>query len=79
MKKALVLMAVMVLFVPCIYASTMSNIMDDVDKAMNRINTSGKTGQNVQEIKFKRRGVEPVAGAAVTPRKNRIYRHAFPA
>jgi hypothetical protein len=69
MKKALVLMAVIVLFVPCIYAGVMGTINDDVEKMMRQINSSGKTGQNVQEIKFKRKTNEPAAAATETPVK----------
>lgn len=69
MKKALVLSAVLVLLVPCIFAGTMGNINAEVERKMNEINKSGKTGQNVQEIKFKKRGVEPVGTATPPPAK----------
>jgi hypothetical protein len=69
MKKTLVLTAIMLIFVPCIFAGTLGVINEAVEKKMREINNSGKTGQNVQEIKFKRGGVQPVAEATVTAEK----------
>jgi hypothetical protein len=69
MKKTLVFTAVIALLVPCVFAGTMGTINEAVDKKMREINSGNKTGQNVQEIKFKKATPTPVATNVITPQQ----------
>lgn len=69
MKKAVILTVIIGLLVPCAFAGTMGEINDAVEKKMREINSSGKSGQNVTEIKFKRATPTPVSTSTITPDK----------
>jgi ABC-type Fe3+-siderophore transport system permease subunit len=72
MKKLVILLfAAVVLSVPCL-ADTMGSINDAVDKKMKDINSSGKTGPFVNEIKINKNAKTETAPAEESPKSGYI-------